>query len=99
MVLVGLPPESLPVPIFDLVLKGISITGSIVGTRKDLQEALDLASRGLVTASYQLAPMAEVNDVFSQMRAGRINGRVVLDICGESENTFEQRAESHMSLA
>ena len=48
MVLVGLPPQALPVPIFELVLKGISVTGSIVGTRKDLQDTLALAARGLV---------------------------------------------------
>ena len=38
--LVGLPPGDFPTPIFDVVLKAISITGSIVGTRADLQEAL-----------------------------------------------------------
>ena len=30
------------------ILKGISVTGSIVGTRQDLHEALTLAARGLV---------------------------------------------------
>ena len=80
MVLVGLPPEALPVPVFDLVLKGISVTGSIVGTRKDLQEALGLAARGLVTCHHTTARMEEINDVFDQMRAGQIDGRVVLQI-------------------
>jgi alcohol dehydrogenase, propanol-preferring len=80
LVIVGLPPESMPVPVFDLVLKGISVIGSIVGTRKDLQEALDLAARGLVTCNYTTARMEEINDVFGQMRAGKIDGRVVLKI-------------------
>jgi alcohol dehydrogenase, propanol-preferring len=80
LVLVGLPPEALPVPIFDLVLKGISVIGSIVGTRKDLQETLDLAARGLVNCEYRTARMEEINDVFSEMKAGKINGRVVLQV-------------------
>ena len=80
MVLVGLPPEALPVPVFDLVLKGVSVLGSIVGTRKDLQETLELAARGLVRCNYMKARMEEINDVFDEMRAGRIDGRVVLDI-------------------
>jgi propanol-preferring alcohol dehydrogenase len=80
MVLVGLPPEALPVPVFDLVLKGVSVVGSIVGTRKDLQEALELAARGLVRCNYTTASMEEINDVFAEMRAGRIDGRVVLKI-------------------
>lgn len=80
MVLVGLPAESLTIPIFDLVLNGISVIGSIVGTRKDLKETLDLAARGLVTSTYTRAGMQDVNDVFRRMRDGKINGRVVLDI-------------------
>jgi propanol-preferring alcohol dehydrogenase len=80
LVLVGLPPEELPVPIFDLVLKGISVIGSIVGTRRDLQETLDLAARGLITCDYRTAKMEEINDVFREMKAGKINGRVVLQI-------------------
>lgn len=80
MVLVGLPPESLPVPVFDLVLKGVSVIGSIVGTRRDLQETLELAARGLVRCSHTTARMEEINDVFDEMRAGRIDGRVVLQV-------------------
>ena len=80
MVLVGLPPEALPVPIFDLVLKGISVTGSIVGTRKDLQETLALAARGLVKCNFTSARMEDINDVFDEMRAGKIDGRIVLQI-------------------
>ena len=80
MVIVGLPPEQLPVPVFDLVLKGVSVVGSIVGTRKDLQEALELAARGLVTCNYTTARLEDINDVFGEMRAGKIDGRVVLKL-------------------
>jgi propanol-preferring alcohol dehydrogenase len=80
MVLVGLPPEALPVPIFDLVLKGITVMGSIVGTRKDLQDTLQLAARGLVKCNYTSARMENINDVFDEMRAGKIDGRIVLEI-------------------
>jgi len=60
------------VPIFDLVLKGITVTGSIVGTRKDLQDTLALAARGLVKCNYTSARMEDINDVFDEMRAGKI---------------------------
>ncbi|MGB8436153.1 MAG: zinc-dependent alcohol dehydrogenase, partial [Burkholderiales bacterium] len=46
--LVGLPPGSFALPIFDTVLNGITVRGSIVGTRLDLQEALDFAGQGKV---------------------------------------------------
>jgi len=80
LVIVGLPPEEMPVPVFDLVLKGISIIGSIVGTRKDLDETLDLAARGLVKCNVKVEPMDAVNDIFDRMEAGKIDGRVVMQI-------------------
>ena len=46
--LVGLPPGDFATPIFDVVLKRITIRGSIVGTRKDLAEALAFAAEGKV---------------------------------------------------
>ncbi len=50
MVLNGLPPGDFPVSIFDVVLNGITIRGSIVGTRLDLKESLEFASAGKVRA-------------------------------------------------
>ena len=46
MCLVGLPPGDFPLPIFDVVLKGLTIRGSIVGTRMALEEALHFAAEG-----------------------------------------------------
>ena len=47
LVCVALPAEgSMEIPIFDTVLKGISIIGSIVGTRQDLAEVFDLHAAG-----------------------------------------------------
>jgi len=77
--LTGLPPGSFPLPIFEMVLKGITLRGSIVGTRLDLQESLTLAGDGAVKATVRTARLEDINDVFEQMRAGRIEGRVVLD--------------------
>ena len=49
--LVGLPPGNFPTPIFDVVLKRVTIRGSIVGTRKDLAEAIAFAADGKVKAT------------------------------------------------
>ncbi|NKQ09668.1 alcohol dehydrogenase AdhP [Pseudomonas sp. SST3] len=78
--LVGLPPGDFPTPIFDVVLKAISITGSIVGTRADLQEALDFAAEGLVKATIHAGKLDDINQIFDQMRAGTIEGRIVLSL-------------------
>lgn len=78
VVLVGLPNADIPVPIFDTVLNGVSVKGSIVGTRKDMQEALQFAADGKVKAIISTATLDEINDVFDRMEKGQINGRVVL---------------------
>lgn len=58
----------------------LTIRGSSVGTRQDLQEAIDFAAQGLVTASITKARLPEINSVLEQMRRGQIVGRVVLDL-------------------
>jgi alcohol dehydrogenase, propanol-preferring len=77
-VLNGLPPGDFPTPIFDVVLKRLTIRGSIVGTRKDLQEALQFAAEGKVRATTETQPLEAINDVFARLRKGAVLGRVVL---------------------
>lgn len=77
--LVGLPPGEFPTPIFDVVLKRITVRGSIVGTRRDLDEAIAFAADGKVKAEVTKVPLAQINDVFDRMKAGKIDGRMVLD--------------------
>jgi propanol-preferring alcohol dehydrogenase len=76
--LVGLPPGEFPTPIFDVVLKRITIRGSIVGTRADLAEAIDFASEGKVRTTVETQPLEAINGVFHRLEQGKIEGRVVL---------------------
>lgn len=80
MALVGLPPGEFPLPIFDLVLNRKTVRGSIVGTRKDLEEALQFAAEGKVASEYSVEPLKNINSIFERMIAGKIDGRVVLEI-------------------
>ena len=79
-VLNGLPPGEFPVSIFDLVLNGYTIRGSIVGTRLDLEEALSFAADGKVKAIIETQPLESINEIFQRLKTGKINGRVVLTI-------------------
>jgi alcohol dehydrogenase, propanol-preferring len=78
--LVGLPPGEFPTPIFDVVLKRITVRGSIVGTRRDLDEAIAFAAEGKVRSEITKAPLADINAIFDRMKSGKIDGRMVLDI-------------------
>lgn len=80
MALNGLPPGNFDLSIFDTVLNRITIRGSIVGTRKDLQEAIEFANEGKVKANVTAAKLEEINEVFDKMKKGQIDGRMVLEI-------------------
>ncbi len=59
---------------------GITVRGSIVGTRLDLQESLDFAAQGKVRATVSTDRLEDINEVFARLRKGAIEGRVVLDM-------------------
>lgn len=79
VVAVGLPSETMDVSIVKTVLDGIKIIGSLVGTRKDLEEAFQFGAEGLVVPVVQKRPVAEAPAVFDEMEKGTIQGRMVLD--------------------
>lgn len=80
MSLVGLPPGFISLPVFDTVLKRITIRGSIVGTRQDLEESLVFAGEGKVSAHYSWDKLENINAIFRRMEEGKIDGRIVLDL-------------------
>jgi propanol-preferring alcohol dehydrogenase len=80
MSMVGLPPGSFALPIFDVVLKRLTVRGSIVGTRQDLAEALRFAAEGKVSAQVATRRLDEINAIFAELKAGRVRGRIVLQM-------------------
>lgn len=84
MSLVGLPPRDFPLPIFDVVLNAKTVRGSIVGTRKDLQEALAFAGEGKVRTVFEERALEDVNTALDRLRAGNVDGRIVMRVGAES---------------
>lgn len=74
----GLPPGDFPAPIFDIVFKGLTIRGSLVGTRQDLEEALDFYARGKIKPTVTEVKLDDVNDVFDGLINGGVDGRRVI---------------------
>jgi propanol-preferring alcohol dehydrogenase len=79
VVAVALPSGKMAVPIVDCVLGGIELVGSIVGTRKDLQEALEIARLHNIVCKVQKRKLEDINEIFDDMINYRISGRVVID--------------------
>lgn len=74
----GLPAGDFPASIFEIVLKGLTVRGSIVGTRQDMAEALDFYARGNIHPTVATRELGEINSVFDEMKHGKIDGRVVI---------------------
>jgi propanol-preferring alcohol dehydrogenase len=80
LVLVALPASgTLSIPVFDTVLNGTSVIGSIVGTRADLAEVFGLHAAGRTRVIYETRPLAAVNEAIAEVLHGKAKARLVLE--------------------
>jgi alcohol dehydrogenase, propanol-preferring len=78
LVLVSLPKDNvMRLPVFETVLGGISVIGSIVGTRVDLAEVFQLHAGGRTKVDIEVRKLDEINDAIEDVLAGRVTARVV----------------------
>ncbi|MDX3730665.1 alcohol dehydrogenase AdhP [Streptomyces caniscabiei] len=81
LVMVALPAGgTIQVPIFDTVLNGTSVIGSIVGTRQDLDEVFQLHAAGRTEVIYETRPLETVNESIAEVLDGRIKARIVFEM-------------------
>jgi propanol-preferring alcohol dehydrogenase len=81
LVFVGLPADNeMRLPIFETVLQGITVTGSIVGTRVDLAETFELHADGRTTVVREQRRLEDVNDAVREVEKGEIEARIVFDL-------------------
>ena len=80
VVALGLPSETMDLSIPKTVLDGIQVLGSLVGTREDLAEAFKFSAEGKVVPIVQTRPFEDINDMIDEMKAGKIQGRMVVDM-------------------
>ena len=69
----------MPLPIFETVLNGITIVGSIVGTRAELSEVFELHAAGKTSVIREIRPLDEVNQAIADVEAGRVAARIVFE--------------------
>jgi propanol-preferring alcohol dehydrogenase len=80
LVFVALPADNeVKLPIFETVLSGITIVGSIVGTRSDLREVFELHAAGKTKVIRETRPLQDVNEAIADVEAGRVVARIVLE--------------------
>src|SRR6476659_4892640 len=78
LVFVALPADNeVTLPIFETVLNGITIIGSIVGTRTDLRQVFDLHAAGRTRVIRETRSLEDVNQAIADVEAGRVAARIV----------------------
>lgn len=81
LVLVALPAEgTLALPVFDTVLNGITVVGSIVGTREDLAEVFRLHRLGRTRVVRETRTLDDINSSIGEVLEGKVSGRLVFDL-------------------
>jgi propanol-preferring alcohol dehydrogenase len=81
LVFVALPADNVvSLPIFETVLKGITVLGSIVGTRKDLAEVYAIHAQGRTRVIRETRRLEEVNECFEDVEKGNVKARIVFDL-------------------
>ncbi|MFB7477145.1 alcohol dehydrogenase AdhP [Kitasatospora sp. NPDC056184] len=81
LVLVALPAEGkLELPVFDTVLNGTKVIGSIVGTREDLAEVFQLHALGRTRVIRETRRLEDVNTCFDEVLTGKVSARLVFDL-------------------
>src|SRR5580704_9416600 len=79
LVLVALPAAgTLSIPVFDTVLNGTSVIGSIVGTRADLADVFTLHAAGQTRVIYETRQLGSVNEAIQEVMQGKARARLVL---------------------
>lgn len=80
LVCVAMPADGdMSIPIFDTVIKGISIIGSIVGTRGDLAEVFELHRQGRTRVISEGRKLEDVNEAIADVLSGSVPARLVFE--------------------
>jgi propanol-preferring alcohol dehydrogenase len=80
LVIVGLFGGALPMPLPALAMREISIRGSAVGNTAQIRELVAVVRAGaLKLPAVQVRPLAQAEAALSDVEAGKLIGRVVLD--------------------
>jgi alcohol dehydrogenase, propanol-preferring len=88
LVFVALPADnSFQLPIFETVLNGTKIVGSIVGTRVDLAETFELHAAGKTKVVYETRQLDDVNEAFEEVEQARARARLVFDVGGATRTS------------
>lgn len=80
MVLVGAPPEAVPVEAFSLIPKRKTLAGSMIGGIRETQEMLDYCASNNIVSDIELINIKDIEQAYVRMIRGDVRYRFVIDM-------------------
>lgn len=80
MVLVGAPPDTLPVHPFALIPRRKSLAGSTIGGIRETQEMLDFCAKHNIGSDIELITIDQVNKAYERIEKSDVRYRFVIDM-------------------
>ncbi|XXF79644.1 NAD(P)-dependent alcohol dehydrogenase [Myxococcaceae bacterium GXIMD 01537] len=80
LVLVGMPPEAVPVSAFSLVPGNRKLAGSNIGGIAETQRMLDYCAEHRIVSDVEVIPIQHINEAYERMLRGDVRYRFVIDL-------------------
>ena len=84
LVLVGVPPQPVPVSAFSLIMPRRQLAGSLIGGIPETQEMLDFCAEHNITSDIEMIPISQVNEAYERMIKSDVKYRFVIDMASLS---------------
>ena len=80
LVLVGIPPEPVPIHAFHLVAPRRQLAGSLIGGIPETQEMLDFCADRGIACEIEMIPISKINEAYERMLKSDVKYRFVIDM-------------------
>ena len=74
------PPEPLPVDVFNLIVPRRQLAGSLIGGIAETQEMLDFCAEHGITCDIELIKIDQINEAYERMLKSDVKYRFVIDM-------------------
>jgi len=80
LVCVGLPPDPITVPAFNIVFTRKCVAGSLIGGLPETQEMLDYCAEHNIVSDIEIIPIQKIQEAYERMLKSDIKYRFVIDM-------------------
>ena len=88
LVCVGLPPDPITVPAFNIVFTRKCVAGSLIGGLPETQEMLDYCAEHNIVSDIEIIPIQKIQEAYERMLKSDIKYRFVIDMASLSNTVY-----------